>query len=109
MKPIEEQVILVTGSTDGIGKITTRKLAEKGATVLVHGRSRQKCKDAAGEIRRSAGTDKVAHCVGDLSSLAEVRILAEKIASEPDRAQRLLPEIPEKGGFVWPRTRKEPT
>jgi NAD(P)-dependent dehydrogenase (short-subunit alcohol dehydrogenase family) len=37
MKPIQEQVILATGSTDGIGKITARKLAEMGATVLVHG------------------------------------------------------------------------
>lgn len=30
MRSIEEQVILVTGATDGIGKITARKLAEMG-------------------------------------------------------------------------------
>ena len=90
MKPIQNQIILVTGSTDGIGKITARKLAEKGATVLVHGRSRQKCEDTAKEIRRSAGTDKVAHYVGDLSSLAEVRTLAEKISSDHRRLHLLI-------------------
>ncbi|MCF8079994.1 MAG: SDR family NAD(P)-dependent oxidoreductase [Desulfobacterales bacterium] len=90
MKPIEEQIILVTGSTDGIGKITARKLAEKGATVLILGRSRQKCEDTAGEIRQGAGNDKVQNYVGDLSSLAEVRNLAEKVSSNHPQLQVLI-------------------
>lgn len=36
---LDGQVILVTGSTDGIGRHTARQLKERGATVLVHGRS----------------------------------------------------------------------
>ena len=90
MKPIQNQIILVTGSTDGIGKITSRKLAEKGATVLVHGRSRQKCQDTAEEIRRRTDADNVPYYVGDLSSLAEVRTLAEKIASDHRRLHVLI-------------------
>ena len=35
-------VALVTGSTDGIGAATARTLAETGATVVVHGRDREK-------------------------------------------------------------------
>lgn len=42
MKVIEKQVILVIGSTDGIGKQTAFDLAEMGATILLHGRSREK-------------------------------------------------------------------
>ena len=38
MKPIKEQFVLVTGATDGIGKITAQILARMGATVLIHGR-----------------------------------------------------------------------
>ena len=35
---LDGQTFLVTGSTDGIGQHTALKLAEAGATVLVHGR-----------------------------------------------------------------------
>lgn len=38
MRPIADQVILITGSTDGLGKATARELAARGATVLLHGR-----------------------------------------------------------------------
>lgn len=82
MKPIEEQTILVTGSTAGIGKITARKLAQMGATVLIHGRSREKCETAAGEIREATGNDKLKAYVRDISSLSGVRRLAEDIRSE---------------------------
>ncbi|WP_158453670.1 hypothetical protein [Paenibacillus beijingensis] len=43
MKAIEDQVIMVTGSTDGTGKQTAIGLAQKGATVLLHGRNHTKC------------------------------------------------------------------
>jgi NAD(P)-dependent dehydrogenase (short-subunit alcohol dehydrogenase family) len=39
MRPLEEQTILVTCSSDGHGKRVARKLAARGATVVVHGRS----------------------------------------------------------------------
>ena len=32
------KIVLVTGSTDGIGLHTATRLAEAGATVLIHGR-----------------------------------------------------------------------
>ena len=82
MKPMEEQIILVTGSTDGIGKITARKLARLGATVLIHGRSPEKCETTVGEIREATGNDKLKAFVRNLSSLSCVRKLAEDIRSE---------------------------
>jgi NAD(P)-dependent dehydrogenase (short-subunit alcohol dehydrogenase family) len=39
MEPIEDQFILVTGATDGIGRGTALELARRGATVLLHGRN----------------------------------------------------------------------
>lgn len=41
MRRVEEVVMLATGSTDGIGKETAVRLAEVGATVLVHGRAKR--------------------------------------------------------------------
>ncbi len=46
MRRVEGSVMLVTGSTDGIGKETARRLAEMDATVLVHGRSRERGEEA---------------------------------------------------------------
>jgi NAD(P)-dependent dehydrogenase (short-subunit alcohol dehydrogenase family) len=42
MRRLEEQTILVTGASDGHGKRVAQKLVERGATVVVHGRSRAK-------------------------------------------------------------------
>ena len=42
--------ILVTGSSDGIGKETARQLAAGGAYVIVHGRSEERAAGAAREV-----------------------------------------------------------
>jgi NADP-dependent 3-hydroxy acid dehydrogenase YdfG len=42
MQAIKNQVILVSGATDGLGKRVAHYLAEREATVLLHGRSREK-------------------------------------------------------------------
>lgn len=38
MRPIDQQTIVVTGSTDGLGKRTAAELAGRGAAVVIHGR-----------------------------------------------------------------------
>ncbi|WP_159046249.1 SDR family NAD(P)-dependent oxidoreductase, partial [Streptomyces sp. MMG1121] len=35
---LSSRTVLVTGATSGIGHETARQLAERGATVLLHGR-----------------------------------------------------------------------
>jgi NAD(P)-dependent dehydrogenase (short-subunit alcohol dehydrogenase family) len=40
MRVLEQETILVTGATDGLGKRVASKLAQRGATVLLHGRNR---------------------------------------------------------------------
>ena len=42
MRPLDEQTILVTGSTDGHGRRVAEELVGRGATVLVHGRDLEK-------------------------------------------------------------------
>lgn len=82
MKAIEKQVILVTGATDGIGKITAGKLAKMGATVLLHGRNREKCARTMTEIQEETGNEAIRCYVGDFSSLAAVREVAKNILSD---------------------------
>lgn len=66
--------ILVTGSTDGIGKETARLLVERGADVVVHGRTLEKAERARAEVGAARAL------AADLASLDEVRALAGNFA-----------------------------
>ena len=79
------RTVLVTGGTGGIGRATAVGLAAMGAHVAITGRDRTHAEAAAREIR-AAGDRQVEIFLGDLSSQAEVRRLA-------DEALRRLPRI----------------
>jgi NAD(P)-dependent dehydrogenase (short-subunit alcohol dehydrogenase family) len=82
MKAIDEQVILVTGATDGIGKQTAIDLAKLGATVLLHGRNAERGAKVMEEIVQVTGNKKIRFYIADFSSLAEVRRLAAEIQAD---------------------------
>ena len=65
--------VLVTGATDGLGRVVAGDLARRGLDVLVHGRSAERAREVAGEVG-AAGVH-----LADFSSLAEVRALAEEL------------------------------
>src|ERR671911_1143431 len=90
MRAPTEATILVTGATDGLGKRVALELADRGATVLVHGRSRERCETVLKEVRRGTGSEGARYYLADLSSLSEVRRLAEEILSEHDRLDVLV-------------------
>jgi NAD(P)-dependent dehydrogenase (short-subunit alcohol dehydrogenase family) len=81
MREIEEQTILVTGATDGLGREVARQVAQRGATVLVHGRRDERVEAAIADIALTTGSDRLVPYVADLSSLAAVRALAEEVAA----------------------------
>jgi NAD(P)-dependent dehydrogenase (short-subunit alcohol dehydrogenase family) len=90
MRPIDEQVILVTGSTDGLGRALAQDLAARGATVLLHGRDATRGETAMREIREATGSDRLAFYRADFSSLEQVRALAEAILVGHDRLDVLV-------------------
>ena len=71
---------LVTGATSGIGAAAALELARLGATVIVNGRSADKCAARVDAIRRQTGA-RVEVAVADLSSLDQVRRMANDVAS----------------------------
>jgi NAD(P)-dependent dehydrogenase (short-subunit alcohol dehydrogenase family) len=79
MRALEEQTILVTGSTSGLGKELARELAQRGATVLVHGRVQARLDETVAEIREQTGSDRLVPYLADLSSLAAARRLAHEV------------------------------
>jgi NAD(P)-dependent dehydrogenase (short-subunit alcohol dehydrogenase family) len=90
MKPIHEQTILITGSTDGIGKLAALQLAKQHARVLIHGRNREKLIGVVKELRQASGNERVEGLSADFSSLAEVRRLAEEVLENYDRLDVLI-------------------
>jgi NAD(P)-dependent dehydrogenase (short-subunit alcohol dehydrogenase family) len=83
--------VLVTGATDGLGRHVALELANKGATVLLHGRSRERCESVFEEVQRQTGSGGGSrYYLADFSSLSEVRGLAEQILTEHDRLDILV-------------------
>ena len=86
----DKRIALVTGSTDGIGKLTAQRLAQMGDAVLIHGRSPEKVRSTAEGIRRKSGNPAVAHVTADLASLAEVRRMATDVDQRYERLDVLI-------------------
>jgi len=86
MRPLSEQTILITGATDGLGRELAAQVADRGATVLIHGRDRERGKDALSEIRASTGNEKLHYLEADLSSLGETQTRQSWNATRPGKA-----------------------
>ncbi len=76
--PMTGRTVLVTGGSGGIGRATALGLAAMGADIAIVGRDADRT-EAAGREIRLAGSGRVDVFVGDLSSQAEVRRLAEEV------------------------------
>ncbi len=90
MRPIEQQVILVTGATDGLGRAVATDLAGRGATVLVHGRNDERGRRTVEEIRNRTQNERVSFVRADFSRLAEVQAMARQVGSKQDRLDVLV-------------------
>ena len=88
MTRLDGKIALITGSTDGVGRVVATRLGAAGAHVLAHGRDRARGERVVADIRAAGGR---ADClIADLASLAEVRRLAEIIRQDNDRLDILV-------------------
>jgi NAD(P)-dependent dehydrogenase (short-subunit alcohol dehydrogenase family) len=90
VRPLDEQVILVTGATDGLGRGVAERLAEDGATVLVHGRDDERGAATIREIADATGNSRLEWYRADLAVLADVRALAKQVTADHDRLDALV-------------------
>jgi NAD(P)-dependent dehydrogenase (short-subunit alcohol dehydrogenase family) len=89
MTPIQQQTVLVTGATDGLGKGVALELARRGATVLVHGRDSGRIAQTLDEVKRANGGRARAYRA-DFASLAEVRAMAGELVAKEKRIDALV-------------------
>ena len=76
LKPLNEQVIVVTGATSGHGLCTAQQAAERGAKVMLAARDEDALKRVCGEIRAKGGT--ADYLVTDVGEEAAVQRLADE-------------------------------
>ncbi|MFD0352234.1 SDR family NAD(P)-dependent oxidoreductase [Streptomyces sp. NPDC127110] len=78
------RTVLVTGATSGIGYETARRLAEHGATVLLHGRTPEEAQAATDRLIATAGINAAAvrPFAADFTRLEEVENLAHAVVRE---------------------------
>ncbi|MDB5267853.1 MAG: hypothetical protein JWP58_893 [Hymenobacter sp.] len=90
MPDLQNQIILVTGATSGIGKVTATELAKLGAHVVILARSAEKAADAQQEIKAAAGHDHVDVLLADLADLGQVRRAAAEFNARYPRLDVLV-------------------
>lgn len=76
------KTILITGSTDGIGLETAKKLLSMGHRVLIHGRSPDKIKKVEEELKTLSPDRVIETYTADLLSMREVERLAREVAAK---------------------------
>ncbi|MVU83559.1 SDR family NAD(P)-dependent oxidoreductase [Nocardia sp. ET3-3] len=86
---LKDRVVLITGSTDGLGRYLATTLGAAGARVIVHGRDRDRAAEVAAEIVAAGGPEPWV-ITADLSQLAEVDRLADEVVARTPRLDVLV-------------------
>ncbi|WP_201608613.1 SDR family NAD(P)-dependent oxidoreductase [Psychrobacter okhotskensis] len=87
------KTILITGSTDGIGKLAALKLAEAGHQVYLHGRDADKLNSVIAEVKAvatGAAVDNIDGFVADFSDLNAVRHMAVEVSEKLSKLDVLI-------------------
>lgn len=94
-----KKTILITGSTDGIGLQTAKKLIKLGHNVLIHGRNKVKLEAIKQELSQINNQTEIQSYSADLSDINEVRGLAAQVIQEHKKLDVLINNA---GVFVVP-------
>jgi retinol dehydrogenase 12 len=76
-RPLDGQVALITGANTGIGRVTARELARRGAQVFIACRSAERARPVLDELRAQTNGGQVELVSLDLADFASVRECAQ--------------------------------
>lgn len=82
------RVVLITGSTDGLGREVALELAEPGTLILVHGRNRERGEEVVRAIQEAGGNARFHQA--DLADMDQVKALGETLLREHEQLDLLI-------------------
>lgn len=89
-KLMNDKICMVTGATSGMGEVTARALAQRGAAVILVSRNAEKCAATVNHIKQQTGNPAIEFMVADLSSQKDIRQLAQQFNSRYQRLDVLV-------------------
>jgi NAD(P)-dependent dehydrogenase (short-subunit alcohol dehydrogenase family) len=87
---MHNKTVIITGATAGIGLAAAEELAEMGARVVGISRDPDKCARVAGQLQEKTGNGDIGFFCADLSSLTEVRRVADDLLAQFPRIDILI-------------------
>jgi NAD(P)-dependent dehydrogenase (short-subunit alcohol dehydrogenase family) len=87
---MKDKIVLLTGSTAGIGEEAARQLAKLGATLVCVARSEEKARALVSELESASGNEGHSYLIGDLDRPAEVRRVAKEFRERHGRLDVLF-------------------
>ncbi|HEX7296345.1 MAG TPA: SDR family oxidoreductase [Pyrinomonadaceae bacterium] len=76
LKKLKDQTIVITGASSGIGLVTARLAASRGARVVLNARNEEALKTVADDINRAGG--EASYVVGDVANFDDVQRIADE-------------------------------
>ncbi|MFI9581996.1 SDR family NAD(P)-dependent oxidoreductase [Streptomyces sp. NPDC052236] len=102
---MDNKTVLITGSTQGLGRHIALDLAAKGASLLLHGRDRGRLDQVAADVRAVSPGAPVRTYLADLADLGQVRAMAARVLDAEARLDVLVNNAAI--GFGTDHTRRE--
>ena len=87
---MKDKICVVTGASNGIGKEIAKQLATKGARVVMVCRNEVRGMNAKKEIETASGSYKIDLLLADLSSLTQIKQLAQKLETNYSHVDVLI-------------------
>lgn len=87
---MEHKTILVTGATQGLGKVTATELAKQGHHIILHGRNISKLEEVRNDIVGETGNKKIDIIIADLLSLSETARMAGELKKKYNKLDVLV-------------------
>jgi NAD(P)-dependent dehydrogenase (short-subunit alcohol dehydrogenase family) len=95
---MNRRTVLITGATQGLGRGLALDLAERGHTLLLHGRDQGRLETVAAEVARRAPGATVRTYLADLADLDQVHAMAARVRAAEPRLDGLVNNAVAGGG-----------